>query len=136
MKCSSPWWGAASPLTPSLKRRLPGELRLKLGADFLSSLPAKLEFRVDMPEARIAVCLNWVAVILAYTHWIFGTLVFSSTLFIGTLDALGVIARYVASALVCRMILLVELAGIRGLEETETAKLSSSGTGRGGPEKQ
>ena len=75
-----------------------------------------------MPEARIAVCLNWVAVILAYAHWIFGTLVFSSTLFIGTLDALGVIARYLASALVCRMILLVELAGIRGLEETETAK--------------
>ena len=75
-----------------------------------------------MPEARIAICLNWVAVILAYAHWIFGNLVFSSTLFIGTLDALGVMARYLASALVCRMILFVELAGIRGLEETETAK--------------
>ena len=75
-----------------------------------------------MPETRIAVYLNWVAVILAYAHWIFGTLVFSSTLFIGTLDAFGVIARYLASALVCRMILLVELAGIRGVEENETSK--------------
>ena len=53
---------------------------------------------------------------LAYAHWIFGTLVFSSTLFIGTLDALGVIARYLASALVCRIILLVELAGVRDVE--------------------
>ena len=75
-----------------------------------------------MSETRTAVCLNWVAVILAYAHWIFGTLVFSSALFIGTLDALGVIARYLASALVCRMIMLVEIAGIRALEEGETSE--------------
>ena len=71
---------------------------------------AKLEFKI---ETRTTICLNWVAPILAYAHWIFETLVFSSTLFIGTLDALGVIARYIASAIICRMILLVELAGIR-----------------------
>ncbi|KAL9613066.1 MAG: hypothetical protein Q9167_002365 [Letrouitia subvulpina] len=81
---------------------------------------AKPEFNIGTPEARIAVCLNWIAVILAYAHWIFGTLVFSSTLFIGTLDALGVIARYLASALICRTILLIELAGIRGAVEAET----------------
>ena len=77
---------------------------------------AKFEFNIGVSEARTAICLNWAAVMLAYAHWIFGTLVFSSTLFIGTLDALGVIARYLASALVCRMILLVELAGIRDVE--------------------
>lgn len=80
---------------------------------------AKLEFNI---KARTTFCLNWVALILAYAHWIFGTLVFSSTLFIGTLDALGVIARYLASAIICRMILLVELAGIRGAEEVETTR--------------
>ena len=82
----------------------------------------KLDLDTGMPETRTAVCLNWVAVILAYAHWIFGTLVFSSALFIGTLDALGVIARYLASALVCRMIMLVEIAGIRAVEEEETAE--------------
>lgn len=75
----------------------------------------------------MAVCLHWAAVILAYAHWIFGTLVFSSTLFIGTLDGLGVIARYLASALVCRMILLVELAGITGEQGRDGLE------GRGGP---
>ena len=75
-----------------------------------------------MPETRKAICLNWIALILAYAHWVLGTLVFSSTLFIGTLDALGVFTRYLASALVCRMILLVELAGIRGVEEAESTR--------------
>lgn len=81
---------------------------------------AKPEFNTGQ-ERRIAVCLNWAAVLFGYTHWIFGTLVFSSTLFIGTLDALSVIARYVASAFICRTILLVELAGSKGAEEAETA---------------
>jgi len=90
---------------------------------------AKLEYNVGMPEGRIAVCLNWAAVLLAYAHWISGTLVFSSTLFIGTLDAVAVIARYLASALLCRMILLVELAGMRGVEEADTARLSSVAAG-------
>lgn len=82
----------------------------------------ELEFTTDTPEARIAIYLNWAAVLFAYVHWILGTFVFSSTLFIGTLDSLGVIARYLASALVCRMILFVELAGMRGVEEAETAQ--------------
>ena len=79
----------------------------------------KIESNSNMPEARTTVCLIWVALILAYAHWIFGTLVFSSTLFIGTLDAFGVIARYLASALICRMVLLVELAGMRAVEKVE-----------------
>ena len=42
---------------------------------------------------------------------------FSSTLFIGTLSAIGIISRYAASAVVCRWILLFELAGLSGAED-------------------
>lgn len=82
---------------------------------------AKLDQNIGMPDGRLAVSLNWVAVMLGYAHWIFGTLLFSSALFIATLDAFGVIARYIASALICRMILLVEIAGMRGVEEAQIA---------------
>lgn len=76
-----------------------------------------------MPEGGRVVCLNWAAVMLAYGQLIFGTVVFSSTLFIGSLDAFGVIARYLVSALLCRAIILVEFAGMRGVEVGETIKL-------------
>ena len=66
----------------------------------------------------ISICLNFAAVFLAYINLIFGTLIFSSILFISTLDAVCVVARYLASALVCRGILLVEMARIRGAQTT------------------
>lgn len=69
-----------------------------------------------MNEPTKVIILNWLAIFLAYAHWIFGTLVFASTLFIGTLDAVGVIMRYVVSALLCRAIILMELSGLRSLE--------------------
>ncbi|KAL2041436.1 hypothetical protein N7G274_005818 [Stereocaulon virgatum] len=80
---------------------------------------AKLDQNIGMPDRSLAVSLNCVAVMLGYAHWIFGTLLFSSALFIGTLDAFGVIARYIASALICRTILLIEIAGMRGAEDAQ-----------------
>jgi hypothetical protein len=80
---------------------------------------AKLDHNIGMPDGRLAVGLNCVAVMLGYAHGIFGTLLFSSALFIGTLDAVGVISRYIASALICRMILFIEIAGMRGVEEAQ-----------------
>jgi hypothetical protein len=50
-------------------------------------------------------------------HVIFGTVVLSAVLFIGTLDALGVFARYAASSLVCQLITVLEL----GESEERTA---------------
>lgn len=82
---------------------------------------AELDPNISLRDGRLAVCLNHLAVILGYAHWIFGTLLFSSALFIGTLNASGVMARYLASALICRTILLIEIAGIRGVEEAQTA---------------
>lgn len=49
------------------------------------------------------------AKVLAYMHQIFGLLVFSSCLFIGTLDALGVLVRFGVSAIVGRMVFLLEV---------------------------
>jgi hypothetical protein len=50
-------------------------------------------------------------------HVIFGTLVFSSVLFIGTIDALGVVGRLTGSALVCQFITALELERVK--EESE-----------------
>ncbi|KAJ5188151.1 hypothetical protein N7491_004476 [Penicillium cf. griseofulvum] len=50
-------------------------------------------------------------------HVIFGTLVFSSVLFIGTRDALGVVGRLTGSALVCQFITALELERVE--EESE-----------------
>lgn len=46
-------------------------------------------------------------------HAIASTLIFSSLIFITVLDALGVVARYIASVLVCRAILKYELTQLR-----------------------
>jgi hypothetical protein len=63
-------------------------------------------------EVTISTLLNWLAVLLAFAHFIFGTLVFSSILLIGTLDAFGVLSRYLVSALVCRGVIMLELWGM------------------------
>ncbi|OKO94967.1 Aconitate hydratase, mitochondrial [Penicillium subrubescens] len=47
--------------------------------------------------------------ILCAGHVVFGTILLSSALFIGTLDALGVVARFAASTLVCQLITALEL---------------------------
>lgn len=56
--------------------------------------------------------LSWATSTGTVLHIIFGTLVFSSILFIATADAVTVAARYLASAVLCRIILNYELDGI------------------------
>jgi hypothetical protein len=58
---------------------------------------------------RITLLTNLIASIMAFVLLVFGTLTFSSLLFISTLDAVAVIARYLLSSLVCRFVLMVEL---------------------------
>jgi hypothetical protein len=48
-------------------------------------------------------------ILLGAVHVLFGTVMFSSVLFIGTLDALGVVGRLTASTLVCQFITALEL---------------------------
>ena len=57
--------------------------------------------------------LSWFTAAGAVAHILFGTLVFSSLTFISVNDALPVATRYVVSAIVCRAILMFELAGMR-----------------------
>jgi hypothetical protein len=59
------------------------------------------------------VSLQWLASGVGYVHILFGTLVLSSLLFIGVIQALSVEAQYIGSALVCRLIIMFELAGLR-----------------------
>lgn len=69
------------------------------------------------PSTRvtIGVMLNCIAGFLSFFHLLYGTVVFSGLLFIDPLDAIGQIAmRFLTSSMICRFIVLVEIAGMRG----------------------
>ncbi|OQN99560.1 hypothetical protein B0A48_14702 [Cryoendolithus antarcticus] len=64
---------------------------------------------------QIGILLNSIAGFLGFLHLIFSTVVFSALLFIVPLDAIGQVAlRLLLSALTCRFIVMLELAGLRG----------------------
>ena len=64
------------------------------------------------PEGWCFYILSWATSTGTVLHIIFGTLIFSSILFIATADAVTVAARYLASAVLCRILLNYELDGI------------------------
>lgn len=64
-------------------------------------------------ETRLFIMAAWFLSVLIVFHLILGTLILSSTTLIGPRDALGVMARYILSAVTCRVILVYELAVIR-----------------------
>lgn len=66
-----------------------------------------------IPENYYFTFFSWFTAILAICHVIYGTLVFSSMLFISVRDSLMVIARYMVSVMCCRIILMYELASLR-----------------------
>ncbi|KAK5138136.1 hypothetical protein LTR08_004831 [Meristemomyces frigidus] len=74
----------------------------------------KLEYK---KESYWFVALSWSTSLGTVLHIIFGTLMFSSTIFISTRDALYVSAQYLGSTLVCRMILMFEISGLRTVVE-------------------
>ena len=84
---------------------------------------ARLESGVARWRWGLAVAFNWAAEICVYVYWVFGTLLFSSTLFIGTVDALEIVVTYLGSALLAREVLFLELLefddGKEGAEEAE-----------------
>lgn len=59
------------------------------------------------------ILLSWCTSIVVVVHLIFGTIVFSSMLFISTQDALAVVARYLVSTIICRAIAAFELDGLQ-----------------------
>ena len=60
-----------------------------------------------------SILISWIVSIHITCHVIGGTLTFSSLIFITVRDAITVISRYLASLLVCRAILMYELAVLR-----------------------
>lgn len=83
--------------------------------------PSKLEFR---KESRLFIFISWFTSTGTVLHIIFGTVVFSSMLFISTQDALIVVGRYLASALICRIVLMFEVSGMRGVIKVHHLKLN------------
>lgn len=71
----------------------------------------------------------WVSINIA-CHITGGTLTFSSLLFITVRDVLAVIARYLASLLICRMILMYELAcfRVRAIDDSRSEAEAESHT--------
>lgn len=66
-------------------------------------------------RANFGIFLNCVASFLSFFHVLYGTVVFSGLLFISNLDAIGqVVLRGLASAIICRFLVLVDMGGMRG----------------------
>jgi hypothetical protein len=64
-------------------------------------------------ETRLYIFISWATSLLSACHVIFGTLTFSSMLFISVKDSLTVISRFMASVLLCRIILMYKLSTLR-----------------------
>ncbi|KAL8991118.1 MAG: hypothetical protein Q9169_007945 [Polycauliona sp. 2 TL-2023] len=66
-----------------------------------------------VPENYYFTLFSWFTAMLTICHVIYGSLVFSSMLFISVRDSVGVIGRYMASVICCRIILMYEIASLR-----------------------
>ncbi|KAI0536187.1 hypothetical protein GGR58DRAFT_514764 [Xylaria digitata] len=87
------------------------------------------EIRVTFfKEDELYVAWSWILSTATVIHILFGSLVLSGLLFIGPRDALVIIIRYVASVLLCRVLVTFELAGMRYryVEDPENEKLDES----------
>lgn len=57
--------------------------------------------------------LSWMVSVGAVIHIVIGTLTLSSLLFFSVTDAVIIVARYIGSAIACRMVIRLELSGLR-----------------------
>ncbi|CAM1502365.1 Fc.00g043490.m01.CDS01 [Cosmosporella sp. VM-42] len=78
----------------------------------------KVTFAIS-PETATYTILSGFISLYTTAHILFGTLVFSSMLFISVRDSIPVIARFLASVIMCRIVLMYELARLRHLCHTE-----------------
>ncbi|EXJ57967.1 hypothetical protein A1O7_05390 [Cladophialophora yegresii CBS 114405] len=115
-------------LEPKATRSWTQHIWRRICAEFTPSAArevARLEIR---DETYLYIFLSWFTSMGTVLHIVYGTLAFSSILFISTSDAVTVVARYLASTLVCRAIVMYELSGLR---QVTTHRRSGS---HGGPE--
>ncbi|KAG7294411.1 hypothetical protein NEMBOFW57_004482 [Staphylotrichum longicolle] len=100
---------------------------------YCGSVEGKLKLAVKDRTAWFIFC-TWITSIGTVAHIIYGTLIFSSILFVSTSDAVKIVARFVASTVVCRVILVFEITGMQQRVEPVTGHPgvylgSGSGTG-------
>lgn len=75
----------------------------------------RLPLSVPSTRAKIGILLNCFAGFLSCMHLLYGTVVFASLNFVDVLDAVREISmRFLASSVICRLVILVEIAGMRG----------------------
>lgn len=65
------------------------------------------------PETYPFLFVNWCLSSMAVAHIILGTLVFSGVILVATRDAQIIAFRYAASSMVCKLVLVHELCGLR-----------------------
>lgn len=68
---------------------------------------------VEKERSNLFIITNWASSIFTVLHIIYGTLIFSSLLFISTADAVKVVARFLASTVACRITLVFEISGMQ-----------------------
>lgn len=68
-----------------------------------------------LADSRCFTFLAWLFSVIVIFHIIIGTIIMSSTNFVGPKDALVIMVRYVLSVIICRIILVYELA-VLGME--------------------
>jgi hypothetical protein len=71
-------------------------------------------------ETKMFLVSAWAQSVTTVIHIIFGTLVYSSMMFIGSKDAVYILVRFIVSTLVCRVIIMYEIAGLREACKTPT----------------
>lgn len=82
---------------------------------------AEQRLHEDDENARVppnAVVGNVLAGCGGFVNLVFGTIIFSSLHFVSVWDAINhILTRYIISAIVCRLVLVIEVAGLRGRGE-------------------
>lgn len=76
----------------------------------------------DVKLGPLAVTLQYVGALIAVCHLVFGTLLFSSVLFVEVSDAVSLVLRLMASATACRLILQFEVGGMINVDERRIYK--------------
>lgn len=95
-------------------RETPRRIRGIFSTELVPAAAAQYDVAiVTFMESKTFLVCAWALSTVTIFHIIFGTLVFASTTFIGTRDALPILARYICSVALCRVVLMYELAGMR-----------------------
>jgi hypothetical protein len=103
-----------TPHNPSFLSLIKREL-LPCAAHPLTVINTRLPLSEHTTRAKFGIFVNCIAGFLSCMHLLYGTIVFSSFNFIDIPDAIGIVAmRFLASSVACRLVILVEIAGIRG----------------------